>query len=81
MNATITACDKGEDMNAIITACDKDSSAGYVKSFQFENKKEFLEQMNEFESEIPFSRWFLDVEADNSEIESLLESWLEENDD
>ena len=60
-------------MIAHITACDKDSSAGYTKTIEFQDKETFLEQMKELEQEIPFARWYWDVEAE----EEVVESWLE----
>lgn len=64
-------------MNVTLTACDKDSSAGYVKTLNFENHDDFLEQYNEFKDEVPFSRWYLDLESEETETETLVESWLE----
>lgn len=60
-------------MNATLTACDKDSSGGYVKTFEFKNKIEFLEGYKEFEEAVPFPRWYLEVESDNADVESWLE--------
>jgi hypothetical protein len=64
-------------MNATLTACDKDSSAGYVKTYDFENKEQFLEAYNEFKEEVPFSRWYVEVESEETETEELVDSWLE----
>lgn len=61
-------------MNAILTACDKDSSAGFVKTYEFENKEQFLALYNEFKDEVPFPRWYVEVESDNEE---LIDTWLE----
>lgn len=60
-------------MNATLTACDKDSSAGYVDTLRFENKEQFLERYNEFKENVPFSRWYVEVESENDEVESWLE--------
>lgn len=70
-------------MNATLTACDKDSSGGggYVKTYEFKDKEEFLALYNEFKDEVPFSRWYVEVESDDEDgglaTESLVESWLE----
>jgi len=60
-----------------LTACDKDSSAGYVKSYEFKDKEQFLAQYNEFKDEVPFSRWYVEVESEDIATEALIESWLE----
>jgi hypothetical protein len=65
-------------MNITLTACDKDSSAGYVKSLEFKNQQDFLNQYNQFKNEVPFSRWYVETESENPETEQLIESWLEE---
>ena len=65
-------------MNATLTACDKDSSAGYVKSYEFKDKEQFLTLYNEFKEEVPFSRWYIEVESEEAETETLVESWLED---
>lgn len=64
-------------MNATLTACDKDSSAGYVDTLKFENKEQFLERYNEFKENVPFSRWYVEVESEETETEELVDSWLE----
>lgn len=66
-------------MTVTITACHKDSSGGYSKTFRFESKEQFLEQCKEFAQEVPFSRWYSEVVADDLETEELVESWLEES--
>jgi len=64
-------------MKINLHACDKDSSAGYSKTILFENKEDFLEQYNEFKEEVPFSRWYLDLDTDEDGTEELVDSWLE----
>lgn len=62
-------------MNAILTACDKDSSRGFVETVEFENKKEFLEAYKKFKENVPFSRWYVEVESDD---EKLIDTWMED---
>jgi len=64
-----------------LIACDKDSSGGYTKTYEFENKGQFLTLYNEFKEEVPFARWYLDVtsnDEDSTRTENLVESWLED---
>jgi hypothetical protein len=63
-------------MNITLSACDKDSSAGFVKTFEFKTEKEFLEQYAEFEEEVPFSRWYLDLESEDMDTEWMMINFL-----
>jgi hypothetical protein len=65
-------------VNATLTACDKDSSGGYVKTYEFKNKEQFLEAYNEFKEEVPFPRWYVEVESEDDATEKLVESWMED---
>jgi len=67
-------------MNATLTACDKDSSAGFVKSYTFGSKEEFLEIYQEFKKEIPFRRWYVEVESEDEATELLVEEWWSSED-
>ena len=70
--------EQGEKMTVTLTACDKDSSGGYVKTYTFKNKGQFLTFYNEFKEEVPFSRWYVEVESENEATEKLVEEWLED---
>lgn len=66
-------------MTVNLTACDKGSSSGFVRTFNFDTKEQFVEQFNEFSEEVPFSRWYPDVTSDDDDdTEKLVNSWLEE---
>lgn len=75
---TIEKGEVKEKMQVTLTACDKDSSGGFVKSYEFENKGQFLAHYNEFKEEVPFSRWYIEVESEDAETEKRVESWLED---
>ncbi len=75
--AAVPIVERGNTMNVTLTACDKDSSAGYVKSFEFTDKANFLDQYKEFEGEVPFSRWYLDLESEDVATEAMVEEWLD----
>lgn len=64
-------------MTVTLTACDKDSSGGYVKKYHFNDQTEFLNLYNEFKEEVPFSRWYVEVQSEDDATEALVESWLE----
>jgi hypothetical protein len=61
-----------------LTACDKDSSAGTVEIVRFENKDQFIQAFKDFESKVSFSRWYLEIEAEDLDTEKEVESWVEE---
>jgi hypothetical protein len=65
-------------MTITLTACDKDSSGGYVKTYEFQNKGQFLTLFNEFKDEVPFGRWYVEVTSEEDETEKLVEEWLED---
>ncbi len=65
-------------MTATLTACDKDSSAGYVDTLHFADKEDFLSQYNQYKENVPFSRWYIEVESEDTDTEKLVESWLED---
>lgn len=60
-------------MTIDLIACSKDSSDGFVRTVEFENKEQFLEQYKEFENDVPFSRWYLDLDGEDTQ---LVEDWL-----
>lgn len=62
-------------MTATVIALDKDSSASYSETLHFTNKEQFLTQYVEFKDNVPFSRWYAEVDADDDT--ELVESWLE----
>lgn len=64
-------------MTVTLVACHKDSSAGYTETLSFDNKEEFLEQYKAFESNVPFSRWYIDVASEEDETEELVNEWLD----
>lgn len=63
-------------MKATLTALHKDSGASYSETLNFDNKDQFLESYNEFKDNVPFSRWYVEVDADDNT--DLVESWLED---
>lgn len=61
-----------------IFAFDKDSSGNYSKTIAVEDKEDFTAQVEEFEKEVPFSRFFSDIEPCNTlsdEEEKLFEEF------
>lgn len=62
-----------------LIACDKDSSAGYSKTVRFHGKDDFFAAYQEFETEVRFSRWYLDVDGDD-DVAAEIERWLEDTD-
>lgn len=63
-------------MQVTLTACDKDSSAGYVKTVVFDGNQDFLEQYAQFEKEVPFPRWYVEVTSEDDDAERLAEQWI-----
>lgn len=59
-------------MNATIHALDRDSSAGYTDTIQFHDEDSFKEAVKEFEKDIPFTRYYFDIESDTPGIEDWL---------
>ena len=53
---------------ATIRAFDKDSSNFFGKTIVAETKEEFNEQVEDFEEEVPFSRFYITIEAEDYDL-------------
>jgi hypothetical protein len=56
-----------------ITAFDKNSADNIGRSIVADNKESFNEQVEEFESEIPFTKFYVEIVADDVLTDEQLE--------
>lgn len=64
-----------------IMAIDKDSSGIYSKNIAASTKEEFNEQVKEFESDVPFERWYGEVNIDDVITDEMKEIMSDCEDD
>ena len=66
-------------MRIQITALDKDSGSSFSQTIQFFNAKDFSESVAQFEEEVPFRRYYTEVEdledGDTDELRDIAESY------
>lgn len=66
-------------MKIQVSAFDKDSSSAFSQTIQFFNEKDFSESVAQFEGEVPFRRYYTEVEdledGDTNELRDIVESY------
>ncbi len=65
-------------MKATVRAFDRESSGSFSETLTFESKKELDEQFNEFETRVPYRKWYYEMEVDGTptaEEEKMLEDY------
>jgi hypothetical protein len=67
-------------MKIQVSAFDKDSSSAFSQTIEFFNEKDFSKSVAQFEEEVPFSRYYTEVEDlfidTTNELKDIAESYF-----